>query len=79
MERKALILCAALVMTGAALFGCGDASTSATPDEQATYENPKMEPPAGASNMGGPVGGGGAPEGAAPPPPPPADAKAGPG
>lgn len=75
MERKALIL-VALAVCGAALFGCGDTQTSATPDEQATYQNPKMEPPAGAGNMGGP---GGAPAGAAPPPPPPAGAQAGPG
>ena len=79
MERKALILLAALAVSGAALFGCGDTQTTATPDEQATYQNPKLEPPAGASNMGGPAGGGGAPAGAAPPPPPPSDAQAGPG
>lgn len=76
MERKALILCVFALLGGTLLTGCGDTQTSATPTEQATYENPKMEPPAGASNMGGP---GGAPAGSAPPPPPPPGAQAGPG
>ena len=67
------------VMLSLGVAGCSDTKTTATPDEQARYKDPVLEPPAEAGNMGGPGPSGGGSAAPGPPPPPPPGAQAGPG